>query len=252
MMKAGPSGSLNSSRKENMTTNLTGNAHPQLTPGGIPDLVLPHVKWDQSDYAALEGRLDFYGDFISLYKFRNGQITEYYPVIDPDETAAAIANINLTSGLLPRECLFWGKLEGTDRLGVYIPPQVWPVVVRDESQASSTGSGQAWRVPLPGLIFVGHSYDYSLWAVTERPAVESAPLYLAPCPNISLKGVCRGNAPFPKAAPASGRRSRFSSAASSTRIWPTAKAGLTPVMSWISGGRCTRPGRKPTRWMTWC
>jgi hypothetical protein len=49
---------------------------------------------------------------------------------------------------------------------------------------------------------VGHSYDYSLWAVTERPAVESAPLYLAPCPNVSLKGVCRGNAPFPKAAPA--------------------------------------------------
>jgi hypothetical protein len=188
-----------------MTTNLTGNSDPSFIPGGVPDLVVPHLKWDESDYASLEGRMDFYGDFIALYKCRNGQITEYYPAIDPDEAAAAIGNVNLTSGLLPRECLFWGKLEGTDRIGIYIPPQVWPVVVRDEPLPTSThpaAAGQAWRVPLPGLIFVGHSYDYSLWAVTERPAVESAPLYLAPCPNVSLKGVCRGNAPFPKAAPA--------------------------------------------------
>lgn len=177
-----------------MTTNLTGNPDPPLNRAGVPDLVLPHLKWAESDYAALEGRMDFYGDFIALYKFRNGEITEYYPAIDPDEAAAAIGNVNLTSGLLPRECLFWGKREGCDRIGLYLPPQVWPVVVRDEDQA--------WRVPLPGLIFVGHSYDYSLWAVAERPAAENAPLYLAPCPNVSLKGVCRGNAPFPKASPA--------------------------------------------------
>jgi hypothetical protein len=177
-----------------MTTNLTGNPPLTLTSGGVPDLVLPHLKWAESDYASLEGRMDFYGDFIALYKFRNGEITEYYPAIDPDEAAAAIGNVNLTSGLLPRECLFWGKREGSDRIGLYLPPQVWLVVVRDEPLA--------WRVPLPGLIFVGHSYDYNLWAVTERPAIESAPLYLAPCPNVSLKGVCRGNAPFPKASPA--------------------------------------------------
>ncbi|MCP4369812.1 MAG: hypothetical protein GY797_17110, partial [Deltaproteobacteria bacterium] len=97
-----------------------------------------------------------------------------------------------------------------------MPPQVWPVSVREggqqahatgpgqahstgSGQAHSTSSGQAWRVPLPGLIFVGHEGDYWLWAVKERPASIEAPLYVAPVPNVSGKGVCHGNVHFPKA-----------------------------------------------------
>ena len=49
---------------------------------------------------------------------------------------------------------------------------------------------------------VGYEYDYTLWAVTDRPTEENAPLYMAPCPNVHPEGVCRGNAPFPRAAPA--------------------------------------------------
>lgn len=203
-----------------MTTLTGNNDHPSQpttgTPGtdsrlpgrpngspytGVPDLVYPNLRWGEDEYAALQGRLDMYSDFIVLSKYRAGQATEQY-VVDPTELAAAITDLDLNSGLLPRDCLFWGKRHGADRLGVYLPPQVWPVVVRGEPQAHSTGSGQAWRVPLPGLIFIGHQYDYALWAVTERPADTGAPLYLAPCPNVSQQGVCRGNAPFPKAGPA--------------------------------------------------
>ena len=107
--------------------------------------------------------------------------------------AATLSGVTLSSGLLPRDSLFWSKKEGQDRLGLYLPPQVWTVSVRDQTLA--------WRVPLPGLIFIGHGYDYSLWAVTERPTDVNARLYLAPCPNVH-QGICRGNAPFPLAAPA--------------------------------------------------
>lgn len=199
-----------------LTGNSTdnGSTRPERVNGspytGVPDLIYPNLRWGEEDYAALQGRLDLFSDFIVLSKYRAGQATERY-VVDPTELAAAITDLDLNSGLLPHNCLFWGKRHGADRLAVYLPPQVWPVVVRgDPSTSPSTSSGgtsgPAWRVPLPGLIFIGYQYDYAIWAVAERPADTGAPLYLAPCPNVSLQGVCRGNAPFPKAGP--------------TTIWP--------------------------------
>ncbi len=178
----------------NLTGNPEGrNGHQPAAlsrPAAIPDLIYPDLKWNDDDYARLEGRLDLYTDFVVLSKFFAGETTEQY-VVDPAEVAAALAGVDLGSGLLPEGCLFWSKRGGWDRLGVYVPPRTWLVTVRNEPQA--------WRVPLPGLIFTGHEYDYSLWAVTERPAARQAPLYMAPCPNVSLDGVCRGSAPFPRA-----------------------------------------------------
>jgi PRTRC genetic system protein B len=181
-------------------TNLTGNNNQNNPSSGlpegltaIPDLVYPALEWADEDYAHLQARLDLYTDFVLLSKFQSGQVTEQY-LVDPVEVATALAGINLNSGLLPRETLFWSRVNGQDRLGVYLPPQVWLVTIRDQAEA--------WRVPLPGLVFVGQGYDYSLWAVTERPTTSATPLYLAPCPNVHPEGVCRGNAPFPKAAPA--------------------------------------------------
>ncbi|MCP4286824.1 MAG: hypothetical protein GY792_20670, partial [Gammaproteobacteria bacterium] len=167
--------------------NSTGNNTGHLLTA-IPDLIYPAFKWGESDYARLQARLDLYDDFVTLSKFRTGQVTDQY-LVDPAELAAVLAGVNLHSGLLPRDCLFWSKLQGYDRLGIYIPPQVWPVTIRNEVQA--------WRVPLPGLIFTGHEYDYSLWAVKDYPSDDKTPLYMAPCPNVHPEGVCRGSAPFP-------------------------------------------------------
>lgn len=174
------------------TVNLPNGRAVSVSNGlvAIPDLIYPQIKWHDDDYARLEGRLDLYTDFVVLSKFFAGEVTEKY-VVDPAEVAATLAGVDLGSGLLPEHCLFWSKRGGWDRLGIYLPPQAWLVTVRGEEHA--------WRVPLPGLVFTGREYDYSMWAVTERPAGRQAPLYLAPCPNVSLEGVCRGNAPFPRA-----------------------------------------------------
>jgi len=172
-------------------SNSIGSNGRVLT--AIPDLIYPAIQWGESDYVRLQARIDCYDDFLMLAKYRQGEVTEQY-LVDPAELAAVLAGINLHSGLLPRDCLFWSKLRGYDRLGIYLPPRVWPVTIRDE--------GQAWRVPLPGLVLTGHEYDYSVWAVKDYPTDENTPLYLAPCPNVHPEGVCRGSAPFPQAGPA--------------------------------------------------
>jgi hypothetical protein len=172
-------------------TNLNGNTqHRDTRLLAVPDLIYPSIAWGDDDYASLQARLELFQDFIILTKFMAGAVTERYAV-DPAEVAAALAGLELSSGLLPEGCLFWSKKEGTDRLGVYLSPQIWTVTVRDEQLA--------WRVPLPGLLFVGHDYHYSLWAVKEKPVSRQVPLYLAPCPNVHPEGVCLGNAPFPRA-----------------------------------------------------
>lgn len=178
--------------------NPSPNGHRPDGLASIPDLVYPGIRWADDDYARLEARLDLFTDFAVLSKFFAGEVSEKY-VVDPAEVAGALAGLDLGSGLLPEGCLFWSKKGGWDRLGLYIPPRAWLVTVRDEPQAHSSGSGQAWRIPLPGLVFTGHEYNYSLWAVTERPASRQAAFYLAPCPNVSGEGVCRGSAPFPRA-----------------------------------------------------
>ncbi|MBN1220818.1 MAG: hypothetical protein JXM69_17990 [Anaerolineae bacterium] len=174
---------------------LHGNPHaspPHLPqePTAIPDLIYPALQWGEADYAQLQVRLDLYDDFVILSKFKQGQVSACH-LVDPTELAATLAGLDLNSGLLPRHCLFWGKHHGADRLGIFVPPQVWLVSVRDETEA--------WRVPLPGLVFTGHDYDYGLWAVKDEPTGADTPLYLAPCPNVHPQGVCRGSAPFPRA-----------------------------------------------------
>ncbi len=171
--------------------SLTGNNNGRGL-SALPDLIYPTIQWGEADYAHLQARVDFYDDFLLLAKYRQGEVTEQY-LVDPTELAAVLAGLTLHSGLLPQGCLFWSKVQGSDRLAIYLPPQVWPVTVRAEATA--------WRVPLPGLIFIGHDYDYSVWAVQDYPTDDQTPLYLAPCPNVHPAGVCRGNAPFPRASP---------------------------------------------------
>jgi len=176
----------------NSTGNNSGNDRNRSL-GALPDLIYPAIRWDDDDYARLQARLDFFQDFIMLSKFERGEVTRQH-IVDPAEVATALAGIDLNSGLLPPDVLFWSRRHGQVRLGLYLPPQIRLVTIRDEAQA--------WRVPLPGLIFVGHGYNYTAWAVTERPTSPETRLYMAPCPNVHPEGVCRGNAPFPQADPA--------------------------------------------------
>jgi hypothetical protein len=149
----------------------------------LSHLVFPHQSWGEDDYASLQARLEFYPEAPVLTKFRQGEVTRQYPV-DPLDTAAALAGGHpARSGLLPEGCLYWGRMAGEIALAIYLEPRVRTVKIH--------GEPSAWRVPLPGLVFRGHMYEYRLWAVKERPAA-GATLYRAPCPGVDDDAVCRG------------------------------------------------------------
>jgi hypothetical protein len=163
----------------------------------LTDMIYPGIRWHEQDYATLHAQLSFYDDFIVMSRFRDGQVSRQQ-IVNPLDVTTALSNLALTSGLLPPGALFWGRSDGHERLGLYLPPQVWPVSVRDQDYPDTHGA--AWQVPLPGLIFVGCHFDYSLWAVKEPPPLTpETVLYHAPTPNVAPDGVCRGSAPFPAA-----------------------------------------------------
>ncbi len=163
----------------------------------LTDMVYPGIRWHEQDYATLHARVDFYDDFLVMSRFRDGKTTRQQ-VVNPLDLTAALSNLTLSSGLLPPGTLFWNRQHGHERLGLYLPPQLWVVAVREQDYPDN--NGQAWQVPMPGLIFVGHHYNYSLWAVKEEPPLApDTPLFRAPVSNVNDEGVCRGNAPFPEA-----------------------------------------------------
>lgn len=183
-----------------MTLNSNNTHTPQLSlppdqgEGLLPNLIFPDLTLAPDDYAKLELRLDFYSDFIVASQFENGQQAVPAYVVDPLQLAAALGGINLNSGLMPPDCLFWGMSGGYPRLGLFVSARVWSLPLRHEGKTKTV------QVPLPPLIFIGHRYDYAIWAVTERPTSLNAQIFIAPCPNIGLiTGVCQGNVTFPQA-----------------------------------------------------
>lgn len=162
--------------------------------GHVP--IIPGVAWGADDYTSLRMTLHLYDDMIVATKHGEGSESTF--VVDPLELAQRLGGLDVQSGILPRNCLFWQRRGGQERLAVYVPPQVWRVEI--------AANGRRIEVPLPGLVFVGQGKRYGAWAVVEP---EQAPagwlphagtaLYRCPTPNIGDDGVCAGSVRFPVA-----------------------------------------------------
>lgn len=152
--------------------------------------IFPEIEWNDREYAQLRGRLHLFEDHIVLEKIDGDQTIESY-IVDPADLAARLNNTSLTTGLLPKNCVFWARENGHEKIGVYLEPQIWPLSVQGEKETC--------HVPLPGLIFVGHEKKYTALAIKEAGWPNGqAELYHAPMPNIYLKtGICSGNIKFP-------------------------------------------------------
>lgn len=162
--------------------------------GHVP--IIPGVAWGADDYTSLRMTLQLYDDMIVATKHGEGPEESTF-VVDPLELAQRLGGLDVQSGILPRNCLFWQRRNGQERLAVYVPPQVWRVEIAANGRI---------EVPLPGLVFVGQAKNYAAWAVVEP---EGAPagwlphagtaLYHCPTPNVSSSGVCAGSVRFPVA-----------------------------------------------------
>ena len=154
----------------------------------VSGIFFPVDEFDSDSFASLKMRYDFYDDFITAEKFEDGIGSGEF-IVDPVDVGVKLAGISFSSGLLPSHCLFWAMVDGSEKLAIYAEPNMYAVSVQ--------GYKETWHVPLPGLIFWGHKYNYCIYAVKDRPS-ENMPLYFAPVPNMS-SNVCVGNVKFPQA-----------------------------------------------------
>ena len=142
------------------------------------------MEMAQSHYLA---SLHLYDDAIVLAWPNGGPAY----CVDPLDIASAMSDVALTTGLLPHGCLFWSRRGGAERLGIYVPAQVWQVHI--------SGEEQQWMVPMPALVFIGQGKRYNVYALKKGTWPEpDTMLYKAPCPNVS-EGICTGNVAFPVA-----------------------------------------------------
>ncbi|MCI0578780.1 MAG: prokaryotic E2 ligase family D protein [Chloroflexi bacterium] len=132
-------------------------------------------------------RLDFYEAAILLTRFEDGRVTTY-PVSIHD-VAQACAGVEMFTGLLPANTLFWKRQGDTTTLAIAVPAQRWQVQWAD---------GAGYHLPLPPFIFAGSGTFYYAYAVKQRPRHRFTRLWHMPCPNVHPNGrICPGDTPFP-------------------------------------------------------
>lgn len=136
-------------------------------------------------------RLDFYSSAVLMSRWEDDGRLATYPVSVHD-VVSACTNVQLSSGLLPPNTLFWKQQANQVMLGIYVPARRWKVQTEERS----------YHVPMPPFVFVGYGSSYHVFAIKKRPSNEQTPIYHAPCPNVHTHGgICQGNTPFPICSP---------------------------------------------------
>lgn len=142
----------------------------------------------------LQVRLDFYGDSIVLYSLEKGVIKTKM-VSARDISMALLSEVPLSSGLLPKDALWWkqGK-EGTE-VALWRRPKVWSAAL----QLEPFKPPRRFKLPMPGLIFIcSLGRPPSVFAVKKRPRDAHQVIYHAPLFNLFHDGrTCAGTHKFP-------------------------------------------------------
>ena len=135
-------------------------------------------------------RLDLYEEAIVLTRYEGDDRRTSYPVA-VDDLVAAFSRVPVSTGLLPANCLFWGRENGEAHMAIYVPGRRWRLQTAERT----------FHIPLPPLIFLGAGVQYRVYAVKRRPQVMLPELYHCPTPNVHPDGlICQGSAPFPACA----------------------------------------------------
>lgn len=137
-------------------------------------------------------RLDLYNEAIIMTKFGHNSSTSY-PVSIHD-LACAFGQVPASSGFLPPNTLFHGRVGGQEFMGIYFSSSTNDVTVEEETMT----------IPFPSAIFIGCGKQYKIYAVTSYPKNQNVVLYRYPSPNVWSDGrICAGDTPFPTCTPES-------------------------------------------------
>jgi hypothetical protein len=140
-------------------------------------------------------RLDFHEESVVLHDYADG-LTRVKLVAAVDVARALAGGLDLTSGLLPPEALWWASTPAGTRVAVWRAPRIWTVYLRERHDAPP----RRLRLPMPGLVFVcllGRQAPF-VFAAPARPRSPDDPLFRCPAFNVFDSGrVCPGTHAFP-------------------------------------------------------
>ena len=143
----------------------------------------------------LKMQMEVYGETILLRGFE-GDAT-WVRTVSSDEIANVfIQHLGFSSGILPKETLWWGQGETGQVAALWRPPQIWPVALQREAFKPPA----RLRLPMPGLVFVcSPARAPWVYAALERPTYAKQTLYKMPAFNVFSDGrVCPGSHRFPE------------------------------------------------------
>jgi Prokaryotic E2 family D len=154
---------------------------------------LPHDLPVEAD--PLQLRLDFHRECVVMHDYTERAVRAR--LVSALDVARALArDLDVDTGLLPPDALWWVNTSSGSRMAIWRDARVWTVRLRQEYGARP----RRFRIPMPGLIFVcqpGRQAPY-VFAATARPRKLEETLYHCPTYNVFNSGrVCPGTHAFP-------------------------------------------------------
>jgi hypothetical protein len=132
---------------------------------------------------------------VALHEYADG-VARTRLVAATDVAHALAQELDLASGLLPPDALWWARTSGGERVAVWRAPKVWTVRLRERYDAPP----RRLRLPMPGLVFVCPPRGQApyVFAAKARPKTAEDDLYHCPTYNVFPSSrVCTGSHAFP-------------------------------------------------------
>ncbi len=150
---------------------------------------------DEAPRDALRLQLEVYEETVLLRGFDAD--LSWVRTVSADAVAHAVTrHLGFSSGLLPKDALWWQQGETGQVVALWRPPRVWAVALQREAFKPPA----RLRLPMPGLVFVC-SPGRAPWvyAARERPTDPEEQLFRAPAFNVFSDGrACPGTHRFPE------------------------------------------------------
>ena len=142
----------------------------------------------------LQLRVDFHLQAVVVYAY-NRDTTTRKIVSAMDIVHALASELTYTSGILPRNTIWWANTSAGPMYAIYEEPAVRKLAIQFEANKSP----KRYSIPLPGCIFMcqpGHAPR--VFAVKRRPVNPGDHIFHAPFPNMSSDGTsCAGTNAYP-------------------------------------------------------
>jgi hypothetical protein len=139
-------------------------------------------------------RLDFHHQSVTLTEFKGETVTTR--IVSAHDVATALASeLNMGSGLLPDNTLWWKNTRSGPVYAIYVEPGIRKVAVQFDINIPV----KRFTIPLPGLIFLcSPGSEPWVYAVKEKPTKGNDEVFKAPLLNIFANGrSCPGSNKYP-------------------------------------------------------